>query len=372
MRTKICEMFGIDVPILAFSHCRDVVVEASKAGGMGIFGADKCTPEQLEIELAWIEAHIGGRPYGVDVLFPAKFKDISAQRDADPYALIPKQHREFVEDLLARHHVAPLPGNEERQMLEDRLHLGRSTPAFSSNLLDVAFKFSGVKAIISAIGTPPPEVVERAHAKGLKVGAMIGKPKHALAQRRAGVDFVVAQGYEAGGHTGEISTMVLTPEIVDAVAPMPVLAAGGIGRGRQFAAALALGAEGVWCGSVWLTTRESDVTPEVRKRLLAAGCDDTVRTRSFTGKPARFLKSAWTEAWESPGAPEPLPRPLQHFLRMPAFARIDRSHCEALATMPAGQIVGTMNEDTTVRQVFHQMLAEFADVSERMRQIINE
>ncbi|MEI8155136.1 MAG: nitronate monooxygenase, partial [Hyphomicrobiales bacterium] len=178
------------------------------------------------------------------------------------------------------------------------------------------------------------------------------------------------QGHEAGGHTGEITTMVLVPEVVDAVAPIPVLAAGGIGRGRQFAAALALGAEGVWCGSIWLTTRESDADPVLRKRLLAARSSDTVRTRSFTGKPARFLKSAWTDAWESPAAPTPLMRPLQYFLRTPAFARIDRAQAEPFVSSPIGQIVGHMNEEPTVRQVYYDLLSEFGDTVERMRNLL--
>ena len=370
MKTALCEMFGIEAPIVAFSHCRNVVVEASRAGGLGVFGADTYTAEQLKVELQWIEDHIGGRPYGVDVLFPVKYQDVSAVQDADPYSLIPREHQQFVEDLLARHNVPHLPGDEERKILERRLEHRRSTPEHSNALLDVAFSFPGVRAIVSAIGTPPPEILERAHARGIKVGAMIGQVKHAIRQRDAGADFVVAQGYEAGGHTGDITSMVLVPEVVDAVAPLPVLAAGGVGRGRQLAAALALGAEGVWCGSVWLTTAESDVTPEVRQRLLAATSRDTVLTKSFTGKNARFLKSAWTDAWEGPGAPKPLQRPFQHFLREPAFERIDRYRAVELASSPAGQIIGSMNHDTTVRQVFFDMLSEFADVQERLGRIV--
>ena len=370
MKTALCEMFGIEAPIVAFSHCRNVVVEASKAGGLGMFGADTYSPEELAVELQWIEDHIGGRPYGVDVLFPVKYEDVSTKTDADPYSLIPREHQAFVDDLLERHGVPHLPGDEERKILEDRLKRGRSTPAFSNALLDVAFSFPGVRAIVSAIGTPPPGVIERAHAKGIKVGAMIGQVKHAIRQRDAGVDFVVAQGYEAGGHTGEITSMVLVPEVVDAVAPLPVLAAGGVGRGRQLAAALALGAEGVWCGSVWLTTAESDATPEVRQRLLKAGSRDTVITKSFTGKNARFLKSAWTEAWEAEGAPKPLMRPYQHFLRAPAFERIDRYRAVDLVSSPAGQIAGSMNHESTVRQVFFDMLSEFADTQERLGRIV--
>ena len=369
MKTRLCEMFGIDVPIIAFSHCRDVVVAAAKAGGMGVFGADTSTPEQLAIELQWIEDHIGGRPYGVDVLFPRKHDDVASHENTDPRALIPRQHSEFVEDLLTRHGVPQLPGDEEDRMLREMLNRKKGTPEFSAQLLEVAFRFPGVRLIVTAIGTPPPGVVERAHAAGIKFGAMIGTVEHAIRQRDAGVDLVIAQGHEAGGHTGEITTMVLIPQIVDAVAPLPVLAAGGIGRGRQVAAALALGAEGVWCGSVWLTTVESDALPALRRRLLAAKSADTVRTRSFTGKPGRFLKSAWSDAWESPGAPVPLGRPLQYFLRTPAFARIDRVGAEALVSSPIGQIVGEMKSEMTVRQVFMEMLMEYADALARMNRL---
>lgn len=372
MRTKLCEMFGIDVPIVAFSHCRDVVVAASKAGGMGVFGADTGSPEQLQVELKWIEEHIDGRPYGVDVLFPRNYDDIASHKHANPLDLVPQNHKVFVENLLERHGVPHLPGNEEERMLQEMLTSEKGTPAFSAALLEVAFQFKGMKLLVSAIGTPPRAVVDRAHAAGIKFGAMVGLPEHAIKQRDAGVDLIIAQGHEAGGHTGEVTTMVLIPQIVDAVAPVPVLAAGGIGRGRQVAAALALGAEGAWCGSVWLTTAESDASPALRKRLLAAKSSDTVRTRSFTGKHGRFLKSGWSDAWEAPGAPEPLGRPLQYFLRTPAFARIERAQSEALVSSPIGQIVGEMKEESTVRQVFTDMLSEFADSLERMNKAVEE
>lgn len=369
MKTKLCEMFGIDVPIIAFSHCRDVVVAAAKAGGMGVFGADTSTPEQLAIELQWIEDHIGGRPYGVDVLFPKTHDDVASHEGTDPRALIPQQHQNFVADLLERHNVPQLPGDEEDKMLREMLNRKKGTPEYTAELLEVAFRFKGVRLIVTAIGTPPQAVVDRAHAAGIKFGAMIGTPEHAIRQRDAGVDLLIAQGHEAGGHTGEITTMVLIPQIVDAVAPLPVLAAGGIGRGRQVAAALALGAEGVWCGSVWLTTQESDASPALRRRLLASRSSDTVRTRAFTGKPGRFLKSAWSDAWGSKGAPEPLGRPLQYFLRTPAFARIERAQNEALVSSPIGQIVGEMKTETTVRQVYQDMLMEYAEALERMNRL---
>lgn len=370
MRTRITEMFGIEAPILAFSHCRDVVVAVSKAGGLGVLGAERKTPEELEIELNWIEEHIDGRPYGVDALFAQKYDDVSKYGDVNPKSLIPDSHKGFVEELLDKHHIPKLPEGEEEALLDDRLRRARGTPAYSASLLDVALKFPGVKLMVSALGAPPKDILDRAHAKGIKFGAMIGKLEHAKRQRDAGVDFLIATGYEAGGHTGEITTMVLTPEIVDAMAPIPVLAAGGIGRGRQVAAALALGAEGVWCGSVWLTTRESDANPILRKRLLAATSSDTIRTKAYSGKSARFLKSAWSDAWEKPGAPQPLMRPLQYLVRFPAYARTDRVGAEVFVTSPVGQIVGTMNEETSVRQVVYDMLLEFSETVERLNKLV--
>ncbi len=370
MRTKVCEMFGIEVPIFAFSHCRDVVVEASKAGGMGVLGCEAFTVEELAVELAWIEEHIEGRPYGVDVLIATKSTDLSGYGNADPDTVLPERNRAFVETLLDRYGVPHLPADEEAQITRERLHQGRNTPEYSAKLLDVAFGFPGVKLIVSALGAPPRAIVERAHEAGMKVAALIGTVKHALRQRDAGVDLLVAQGHEAGGHTGDIATMVLTPQVVDAVAPLPVLAAGGIASGRQIAAALALGAEGVWCGSVWLTTVQSNLIPEARDKLLAASSSDTLRTRSLTGKPARVVRTEWSDAWEAPDAPESLGRPLQGLLVRSALARIERARTKPLVSSFVGQVVGQMNEQLTVRQVFADMLNQFADSAERLNRLI--
>ncbi len=371
MQTKICKMFGIEAPIVAFSHCRNVVVEVSKAGGLGVLGAGRLTPEELDIELAWIENHIGGRPYGVDALFPVKFDDVGQRKSVKFEDLVPQEHRDFVDSLLKKYDVPHLPDGEEDAIIQDRLKRGRGTPAYSGQLLDVAFKYPGIKLMVSALGTPPQDIIDRAHAAGVKFGALVGKPEHVARHKNAGIDLLIAVGHEAGGHTGEITTMVLTPQVVDAAGPLPVLAGGGIGRGRQIVAALALGAEGVWCGSVWLTTAESDVSPEVRRRLLAARSSDTVRTKSFTGKPARVLRSGWTDAWEAPGAPEPLKRPLQYLLATPAFRRIDRARIEALVSSAVGQIVGQLNDETTVRKVFYEMLSEVGDTVERMNALMD-
>jgi NAD(P)H-dependent flavin oxidoreductase YrpB (nitropropane dioxygenase family) len=369
MQTQVCQMFGIDLPIFAFSHCRDVVVEVSRAGGMGVLGITGFTREQLEIELAWIDDHIGGKPYGVDILMPNKYAEVGTMK-LDLDLLLPQSHRDFVRKICDDAGIAPLPPAESAQLLDAKLAQIQMTPAESEELVEVAFRHPGIKLMVNALGTPPRHLVERAHSFGIKVGSMVGKVEHVAAQKAAGVDLLIAQGMEAGGHTGSISSMVLWPQVVDAMAPAPVLAAGGIGRGRQMAAALALGASGVWCGSIWLGTTSSDVSPDVKQRLFAAGSEDAVQRRSFSGKSCRILKSKFTEAWEQPGAPVPLPMPLQTILIAESKLRIDRGNAKEYVTYPVGQIVGDMREECTVRQVVYDMLNEFVESAERMGKLV--
>ena len=276
MNSRLCEMFGIEVPIFAFSHCRDVVVEVSKAGGLGVLGMARMSAERVHEELAWIDAHIDGKPYGIDILNPASYEDFG-DRKFDPEHLFPQAQRDFVKNLLDEAGIPPLPEAEAEQIMKAMVGEFTFTPAESARMIDIALEHP-IKLIVNALGSPSRALVERAHAKGIKVAAMAGAAKHALRHKDVGCDFVIAVGTEAGGHTGSTTSMVLWPRIVDAVAPLPVLGAGGVGRGRQMAAALALGCEGVWCGSVWLKTVESEVTPEikaedVRGRLGRRGAD---------------------------------------------------------------------------------------------------
>lgn len=370
----MCDLFGIDLPIFAFSHCRDVVAEVSRAGGFGVLGVTALTPEQLEVELAWIEERVGDKPYGVDVLVPAKFvgRDRGGLDGAEIRDLIPDAHREFVRSLMSKYGVPPLPADDGpagggRAGAVRGWNLAYETVA---PLLDVALAHR-VSVVANALGPPPPELVERAHSQGVLVAALAGTPVHALRHKAMGVDLIVAQGGEAGGHTGEVATMVLVPEVVDAVAPLPVLAAGGIATGRQIAAALALGAEGVWCGSVWLTTEEAETHPVVKEKFLAAGSSDTVRSRAKTGKPARQLRSAWTDEWADPANPDPLPMPLQPMLVGQAEQRIARAAhvnpgARALVNYFVGQVVGQMNDVKPVRQVIVDMVDEYLAAADRL------
>ncbi|QQS25420.1 MAG: nitronate monooxygenase [Actinomycetota bacterium] len=375
MRTPVSDLLGVEFPILAFSHCRDVVAAVTNAGGFGVLGGVAHTPEQLDIDLTWIEEQTKGKPYGVDLLLPQKYEgsDAGGLDRSTLASLLPPEQQAFVDDILARYDVPALPDDDERRGVGGM----QVDPKGYEPLLDVAFAHR-IGLFASALGAPPAPVVERCRAAGVPVAALAGTVVHAVRHQAAGADIVIAQGTEAGGHTGEIATMVLVPEVVDAVAPTPVLAAGGIARGRQVAAALALGAAGVWCGSVWLTTDEAETHPVVKQKYVAATSRDTIRSRSLTGKPARMLRTAWTDEWDKPGAPPPLPMPLQSMLVAEAQSRIARaasrpgSGAEQLAVYFVGQVVGQMNKVQPARQVVLDMVDEFIDAVQRLDGLLED
>jgi NAD(P)H-dependent flavin oxidoreductase YrpB (nitropropane dioxygenase family) len=366
MHNDLCDQLGIDVPIFAFSHCRDVVAAVTNAGGLGVLGAVAHSPGRLEIDLAWIDEQVGGKPYGVDLLLPVNFAETGPGRaEREQVAdLFPAAHTEFIAGVLDRHGVPPMPDHLERA------GGGLSvSPQAAGTLLDVAFDHP-IRLVASALGPPPADLIAKAHDRDVVVAALAGTAAHARRHQAAGVDLIVAQGTEAGGHTGTVSTLVLVPEVVRAVSPTPVLAAGGIVTGAQIAAAMALGAAGVWCGSVWLTTEEAETHPAVKQKMLSASSSDTVRSRSLTGKPARMLRTAWTDAWDADDAPAPLQMPLQTMLVAEAQQRIARSAntagsgAEDLATYFVGQGVGLMDRVRPARQVVEEMVAEYVEVAE--------
>jgi NAD(P)H-dependent flavin oxidoreductase YrpB (nitropropane dioxygenase family) len=376
MQNRLCEMFGIEFPIFAFTHCRDVAAAVSRAGGMGVLGALAFSPDQLELELKWLDEHVDGKPYGVDVVMPVK----SADRDADLHdpgalsqqlrAMISPEHWQYVDKVLAQYGVPPASeddntaaGGYAGDMIGDGV-LGWAESK-GAQQIDIALAHP-IALLASALGPPPAEAIDRAHAQGIKVAALIGRVQQAVRDVQRGVDIIIAQGYEAGGHTGEVASMVLVPDVVDAVAPIPVLAAGGIGSGRQMAAAMALGAEGAWTGSIWLTVAEANTSPEVMDKLIGATSTDTVRSRAMTGKPARQLRTAWTEAWEAPESPGTLPMPLQFLLHSEAMRRAASHHVNELIGMPVGQIVSRMDRVRTTKEVVFDMVEEFIEVSERL------
>jgi NAD(P)H-dependent flavin oxidoreductase YrpB (nitropropane dioxygenase family) len=363
MRTALCPLLGIEHPIVGFTPSEHVAAAISRAGGLGVLGCVRFNdPAELDDVLHWMDANTEGRPYGVDVVMPARVPTEGAP--AGLGGLIPAAHRQFVEDTLVKLGVPPLPdGAQASDGVLGWLH------SVARQHVEVALAHPA-RLIANALGPPPPDVITRAHERGMLVAALAGKAAHARSHVAGGVDIVVAQGYEAGGHTGEIASMVLIPEVADAVGPqVPVLAAGGIGCGRQIAAALALGAVGVWMGSAWLTTEEyapAAAMPAVRTALLAATSSDTVRSRIYSGKPARWLRNRWTQAWEQPGAPQPLPMPLQNLLVGEAHQRLMQSGQPDVVPMPVGQIVGRMNEVRPVAEVIAALLDETEEALARL------
>lgn len=361
------EMFDLEAPIFAFSHCRDVVAAVSRAGGMGVLGTTHVTPEQLDVELDWLDAHTGDKTYGVDLMFASNARpEFEGMTIDDVDKFIPAEHRKFVDDLMKKHNVPELPPGDREQIFDEYMRGMIRTHKSAEARLEILFNHSKVKVMASALGVPPPHVIDACHERGIKVVGMVGHPKHVRRHKEAGMDIIVSAGYEAGGHTGDIATMVLTPQVVEAADPIPVLHAGGIVRGRQIAAALALGAQGVWTGTVWLGTTEAETTPLVKEKIFAATSSDTLRSKCGTGHPARRLRSAWVEAWEAEDAPKPLPMPLQSILVNEALERMDRYQPRDLVSYPAGQGVGMMHGQTDVRTVFMEMLTEFGETMERL------
>jgi NAD(P)H-dependent flavin oxidoreductase YrpB (nitropropane dioxygenase family) len=284
--------------------------------------------------------------------------------------MIPAEHQKFVEELLAEHGVPPLPDDLQTGVVKAA---GLGVDEEGPGQVEVSLAHPGVKLLVNALGPPPKEVIDRAHEQGLLVGALVGSKQHAERQVVQGVDIIVAQGTEAGGHTGDVSTMVLVPEVVDAVGPdVPVLAAGGIGTGRQMAAALALGAQGVWTGSIWLTVAEADTNPVAVEKLLAATARDTVRSRSMTGKPARQLRTAWTDAWEQEDAPKTLPMPLQGIVYSQAARRITRVGQRDLTGFPTGQIIGRVDRVRPARDVIFDLVEEWIDTTQRLAGMLDD
>ncbi|BBY80392.1 nitronate monooxygenase [Mycolicibacterium pulveris] len=369
MKPAICEQFGIDFPLFAFSHCRDVVAAVTNAGGFGVLGATAYTPELLDQELSWIDAHVNGKPYGLDLIVPAKFEGKGEKLSSSALASrIPEEYRSYIDELLAEHGIEP----DESPRTGPPMLSGNT----GEDLLQVAMSHP-IKLIANALGVPPDYMIEAGKSNGIPVAALVGAKEHAVKQVRAGVDLIVAQGTEAGGHCGEVTTLVLVPEVIEAIeaagAKVPVLAAGGIVTGRQMAGCVAMGADGAWTGSVWLTTEEAETAPYTVQKFLAASSRDTIRSAGRTGKPARQLVSDWTQAWlPNNGGRQPLPLPLQSMLAEPVVRRIDvlaaQGHpgAQALATYFVGQGVGLMNKVKPAREVVREFIEDYLAATERL------
>lgn len=363
MQTELSKKLGVEHAVFGFTPFPAVAAAITRAGGFGVLGAVRYTsPDDLARDLDWMQEHTEGLPYGLDVVMPAK--KVEGAGEAEIEAMIPETHRRFVRETLAKHGVPELVEGEASGW-----RITGWMEQVARNQLDVAFDYP-IKLLANALGSPPADVIERAHERGVPVAALAGSARHARHHAEAGIDVVVAQGYEAGGHTGEIATMVLVPEVVDAVGPLPVLAAGGIGSGEQIAAGLALGAQGVWLGSLWLTTTEAELhSRALTRKLLAAGSGDTVRSRALTGKPARQLRTEWTDAWDDPAGPGTLPMPLQGLLVAEAVSRIQKYEVEPLLGTPVGQIVGKMTAERNVQDTFDELTRGFERAVDRINRI---
>ncbi len=371
MHTPLCDQLGIEFPIFAFTHCRDVVVAVSKAGGFGVLGAVGFTPEQLEIECNWIDEHIGDHTYGVDIVIPNKYEGMDSNLSADELAkmlvdMVPQEHLDFARKILTDHGV-PLTAEDN----ESTLQLLGWTEATATPQVEVALKHPKMTLIANALGTPPKDMIDHIHAEGRKVAALCGSPSQARKHADAGVDIIIAQGGEAGGHSGEVGSIVLWPQVVKEVAPVPVLAAGGIGSGQQIAAALALGTQGAWTGSQWLMVEEAENTPVQQAAYVKAGSRDTVRSRSFTGKPARMLRNDWTDAWENPDNPKPLGMPLQFMVSGLAVAATHKYPNETVdvAFNPVGQVVGQFTKVEKTSAVIERWVQEYLEATNTLNEL---
>ncbi len=370
MHTQICDRLGIEFPIFAFTHCRDVVVAVSKAGGFGVLGAVGFTPEQLEVELNWIDEHIGDHTYGVDIVIPSKYEGMDSNLSADELTktlqdMVPQEHLDFARKILADHGVPTESSGA------DAFQLLGWTEATATPQVEVALKHPKMTLIANALGTPPADMIDHIHAEGRTVAALCGSPYQARKHANAGVDIIIAQGGEAGGHSGEVGSIVLWPQVVKEVAPIPVLAAGGIGSGQQIAAALALGAQGAWTGSQWLMVEEAENTAVQQAAYVKAGSRDTVRSRSFTGKPARMLRNDWTDAWENPDNPKPLGMPLQYMVSGMAVAATSRYPDETVdvAFNPVGQVVGQFEKVEKTSAVIERWVQEYLEATTTLNEL---
>ncbi len=353
LRTPVVDQLGIEYPIFGFAHDIATVAAITNAGGLGVYGATRRFPHEIDQELAEIRQLVGDKPFGVDLVLPDGMPEHNSREAIEAH--IPDGHREFVQGIVDKYAV-PEPSGPGM-----RTRFIRSAEIEEQQL--EAVMASDVDLFACGIGAPRP-AVDRAKELGKTTAALIGSPRHVRRAVESGVDIIVAQGYDAGAHTGPIGTFTLIPQIVDLVAQatdgVPVLAAGGVATGRHVAAALAMGAQGVWMGTTWLTTTEhaAHMHPDLVPKLLAATSADTVVTRSESGKTFRQIRSAWSDEWAAADAPEPLKMPYQDVLVGDLLGAIDEHGVEPLLHSGAGQGIGYASELKPVAQVMDELVAE--------------
>jgi len=356
LHTKLCDSLGIEFPIVAFTHCKDVAAAVINAGGFAVMGQTHLSPDQMAQDIKWLRENTGGKPFGVDLVFPAS---VPPKATIDELlAQIPKPQREFVEDMKKRYKIPPPKNTPE---LYD---LGWMTLDVPRKQLEVALD-EKVPVLASGLGNPS-FVIEAAHERGMQVWGLVGRMRQAKRELEAGVDVLVATGNDAGGHTGKIGTFSIVPQVASIAGDTPVLAAGGVTTGRHLAGALTLGASGCWIGTLWLTSRESDRDMIIKEKLLNATADDTVFSDCISGFTMRTLNSTWHKEWASPDAPRPAPAPYQLLL----FAEIKQAaidhNIEEFMTEASGQGVDFMTEMKPARQIVFDMVEEALGVFEEL------
>ncbi|MCZ7534478.1 MAG: nitronate monooxygenase [Acidimicrobiia bacterium] len=354
LRTKLCDLLGIEYPVIAFTHCKDVAVAVINAGGFAVLGEAMHTPEEIGADIAWIRERVEGRPYGVDLLLPASAPPSGSLDDLQ--AKIPVSHRDFARRIKDKYDVPDPKGpvalhtwgglNQELARAQFEVVLDERVPVIASGLGSPAF------------------LLDAAHERDMVVLGLVGKARQAKRQIEAGVDVIVAQGYDAAGHTGSTGTFSIVAEVAAIAGDTPVVAAGGVTTGRHLAAALCLGASGVWTGTLWLASRESDVDMVVKERLLTATADDTTHSKCISGMTMRVLKCPWTEEWAGPEAPDPLSPPYQMLLSADYIQGANDHHRGDLMTEAAGQGVGFVTSMKPARQILFDVVEEALDTFE--------
>lgn len=347
LRTPICDTLGIRHPIFGFSHSVDVCVAIARAGGFPVLGLAREMPHEIPGLLAEVERRMGDMPYGIDLMLPSRVPQAASVEDLR--ASLPPDHVAFTDALRRRFGVQPprKPSFFTTQVRSEALFDQQIEAVLASNCRGVAMAI-GLRA----------DLVERARARGKLTFSLVGSVRHARKALDAGVEVLVAQGYDAGGHTGPVGTLSLLPQVIAAAGDTPVLAAGGIATGAQILGTLAMGAQGAWLGTLWMAARENHTPPALMRRLIASASEDTVITRAHSGKPCRVVRSEWIDAWEAPGAPDPLGMPMQQVLTGDVFASMHEHDDPRLIYEAAGQSVFGIERETTVAEQFDTLLAD--------------
>jgi len=375
LRTRLCNILGIEYPVVLAGMSEvaghRLVAAVSEAGGLGVLGAAIMGPDELREEIRKVR-ELTDKPFGVDILLPTigsmpQARGAGSGRPGEGGIpdnwrdMLPAAQQEFAASLRRKFDLPDeLPEFPTPSGRREGAIFG---PGFTRSQIDTILE-EKAPVFASGLGNPAP-FVEEFHAAGVKVIALVGNVKNARRVAEGGTDVVVAQGAEAGGHTGRVGTMAVVPQVVDAVAPTPVLAAGGIGDGRGLAAALCLGAVGVWVGTAFLVSKEADWDDILKQRILDASEEDTRVTRIYSGKTMRNIKNPLIEAWEEAGVPT-LAFPFQAAVIRDVTFAAEKAGRKELGMNPAGQISGMFHEQRSAREILHQMVEQAAEIIQRL------